>query len=369
MRRIALLVTHLMGSGHLVRILAIARALRAAGAVPVVISGGRPLPHLDTAGVPVVQLPPVTIRGTDYGSLVTPDGRTVDDAYRAARRAALLAALAAHRPEALVIEHWPFGRRMLADEALAALDALPGVPAVASLRDVLEPPRRPERVAETTAHAARFSCIMVHGDAAVLPLEASWPGDGPLPPSVAARLSYTGYVASPMPEPIPCPDTVLVAVGSGVIGRPLLRLAAQASGLSPLRWHLMVGGADAEAAAAALRPLGPATVEPARADYRARLGGAAVSLSLAGYNTAVELLQTGTPGLLVPMQEGGEREQAIRAAAFAGLPGLRLATLDGLTPQGLALLARHLAQEPRRGGPRVAMEGAATAARLILAQL
>lgn len=369
MKRVALLVSHLMGSGHLVRVLAIARALQAAGAAPVVLSGGRPLPHIDPRGVPFVQLPPLTIRGLDYRTLLTAEGRPADAAYRAGRRAALRAALDVARPDALVTELWPFGRRMLTDDFAAACDAVPGRPLFSAVRDVIEPPTLPERVAETVAHLDRFTLAMVHSDPAVLPLDVSWPALGPMPAAIAARLAYTGFVTDPAPPPVACPGTVLVAVGSGAIGRPLLRLAAQASALSPLRWHLFVGGADAAETCAALRRLGPATVEPNRADYRARLGGAAASVSLAGYNTVLEALQAGTPALMVPMEEGGEREQAIRAVAFAALPGLRLATLAGLTPRHLAELAGRLAAEPRRPPPPIAMHGAAEAARLILAQL
>jgi predicted glycosyltransferase len=365
-KRVALFVSHLMGSGHLVRVLAIARALQAAGAAPTVISGGRPLPHLDRGDVPLVQLPPLTIRGTDYRTLLTPAGAVADAAYRATRREALRAALVAARPDALVCELWPFGRRMLTDDFLAACDAVPGRPLFSAVRDVIEPPTLPERVGETVAHLDSFVLAMVHSDPAILPLATSWPALCPMPDSVAAKIAYTGYVASPPPEPIPCPDTVMVAVGSGMIGRPLLRLAAQAAALSPLRWHLLVGGSDAVEACVALRGIGPAVVEPNRADYRGRLGGAAASVSLAGYNTILEVLQAGTPSLIVPMEEGGEREQAIRMVAFATQPGLRVATMAGLTPQGLADLAGTLAAQPRLGPPAIRMDGAAEAARMIL---
>jgi UDP-N-acetylglucosamine--N-acetylmuramyl-(pentapeptide) pyrophosphoryl-undecaprenol N-acetylglucosamine transferase len=365
-KRVALFVSHLMGSGHLVRVLAIARALQAAGAAPTVISGGRPLPHLDRGDVPLVQLPPLTIRGTDYRTLLTPDGTVADADYRAARRDALRTALVGTQPDALVCELWPFGRRMLTDDFLAACNAVPGRPVFSAVRDVIEPPTLPERVAETVAHLDRFVLAMVHSDPAILPLATSWPALCPMPASVTGKIAYTGYVTSPPPEPIPCPDTVMVAVGSGMIGRPLLRLAAQAAALSPLRWHLLVGGTDAADACAALRGIGPAVVEPNRADYRARLGGAAASVSLAGYNTILEVLQAGTPSLIVPMEEGGEREQAIRMVAFATQPGLRVATMAGLTPQGLADLAGALAAQPRLGPPAIRMDGAAEAARMIL---
>jgi predicted glycosyltransferase len=278
----------------------------------------------------------------------------------------LVEAVRQARPDVLVTELWPFGRRMLAADFLAAIEAAPGVPLICSLRDIVEPPSRPERVAQTAAHVGRFTRILVHGDPAVLPLAASWPGDAPLPGPVAERLAYTGYVVTPPPAPIPCPDTVLVSVGSGSIGRPLLRLAAQAAALSPLRWHLLGGGADADTEIAALRRLGPATVEPVRQDFRARLGGAAAAVSLSGYNTTLEVLLSGTPALLVPMAEGGEREQAIRAAAFATQPGLRVTALAELTPPVLAGLVADLAAQPRHEATTLRIDGAATSARLIL---
>jgi predicted glycosyltransferase len=358
--RVALLVTHLMGSGHLVRVLAIARALKAAGASPVVLSGGRPLPHVDAQGIDLVQLPPVAARVGDYRTLRLPDGSPAPPDYLARRAALLSEALLAARPDRLVTEHWPFGRRVLSAEFLAALDALPGVPAIASVRDVPEPPSKPARVTEALARLDRFAAVLVHGDPAILPLEASWPGTAAL----GARLRYTGYVCAAAPAPLPCPDTVLVSTGGGAIGRHLLALAAQAAALSPLRWHLMVGGADAASAAATLP--GPALAEPARADYRARLGGAAVSVSLAGYNTAVEVALSGTPALLVPMADEGEREQAIRARAFAALPGIETAALPELTRESLAATAARLAAGPRPA-PSLHADGAAETARIILA--
>jgi predicted glycosyltransferase len=367
--RVVFLVNHLMGSGHLVRTLALAQAVGAAGAEPLVISGGRPLPHVPAGGVPVVQLPWLASRGVDYRTLLAPDGTPADEAFRAHRRAVLVQAVRQARPDALVTELWPFGRRMLEADFLAAIDTAPGVPLFCSLRDIVEPPSRPDRIARAADHARLYARVLVHGDPAVLPLEASWPGTGPLPGPVAARLAYTGYVVTPPPLPLPCPGTVLVSVGSGAIGRPLLRLAAQAAALSPLRWHLLVGGDAADAGADALRALGPAVVEPVRPDFRALLGGAAAAICLSGYNTTLEVLLSGTPGLLVPMAEGGEREQAIRAAAFAGRGGLRMASLGELAPASLAAIAAGLAAAPRQPATTLRTDGAATSARLILSAL
>ncbi|SET72629.1 glycosyltransferase [Oceanicella actignis] len=364
--RVALLVTHLMGSGHLQRMLAVARALARAGARPTVISGGRPLAHLDAGGVELIQLPPVSADGLDYKTLLGPDGRPADAALMAARRAAIARALSAPPPDALVVELYPFGRRQLAEEFEAAIAAMaPGAPVFCSIRDVLEPPRKPARVAWTMARLAPFRAILAHGDPALTPLSLSWPEADAL----AGRLIHTGYVAEPPPpaEPDgPGAGEALVSVGGGAIGRRLLEMAALAARGSALRWRLLVGGADAAAEAARLAALGPALAEPARPDYRRMLGRAAVSVSLCGYNTAVEAALSPTPALLVPMEEGGEREQLIRARAFAGLEGIEVLRIGDLTPERLARAAEAAAARPRRPA-RLAADGAARAAEAILA--
>ncbi|WP_339950762.1 glycosyltransferase [uncultured Albimonas sp.] len=369
--RIALLVTHLMGSGHLVRTLTLARALAALGADPLVISGGRPLAHVDAAGVRLAQLPPLASDGLDYRALLDADGAPASDAYRADRQARLVALLRAEAPAALVTELYPLGRRNLEAEFRAAIAALPaGARLIGSVRDVMEPPSKARRVAQALERLAPYDALLVHGDPAVIPLEASWPGDGTLPEPLARRIRYAGYAVSPAPAPSTGPGEgeALVATGGGAIGRRLLEVAARASALSALPWRLRVGGADAAAVIETLRPLGPAAMEPAAPDFRPRLSRAAAAVTLCGYNTAVEAALSGTPTLLVPMEEAGEREQLLRAEAFARLPEIETARIADLTPEGLAARVAELAAQPRRA-PTLRADGGAEAARIVLQTL
>ena len=366
--RIALLVTHLMGSGHLVRTLTLARALAAQGADPLVISGGRPLAHIATGGVRFAQLPPLSSDGLDYRTLLDETGVPATDAYREARQARLVALLRDEAPAALVTELYPLGRRNLEPEFRAAIAALPaGARLIGSVRDVMEPPSKRKRIEQGLARLAPYDALLVHGDPDVIPLQASWPGDGSDPPELSARLRYAGYAVTPAPERSPGPGEgeVLVATGGGAIGRRLLEMAARASALSDLPWRLRVGGADAAQAIPALRALGPAAVEPAARDFRARLSRAAAAVTLCGYNTAVEAALSGTPTLLVPMEEGGEREQLIRAEAFARLPEIETARLGDLTPEALAARVAELAAQPRRAAA-IRADGGAEAARIVL---
>ncbi|MFQ5565025.1 MAG: glycosyltransferase family protein [Paracoccaceae bacterium] len=367
MTRVAFLCCHLTGTGHLVRTLALARATAAAGAEVLVIGGGRPLDHVDLADIGFLQLPPVQVPDFDFSTLRTPAGAVADDAYMARRGTALAEALTGFRPDALVTELFPLGRRALTAEFEAAIAACPEAAKIASVRDIPEPPSKPERLEQAAGRLRRhYAALLVHGDAEFLPLAATWP----LPADLAPMIYHTGYVAGNPPPPCDTPNnTVLVSVGGGVLGRRLLALAAEAAARSPRPWHLLTGGPDAADLA---RDLGARlrranlTVESARPDYKALLAAAACSVSLAGYNTVLDLAACTTPAIVVPFDEHGEREQVIRGGRLARLDGFTVLRLGELTPATLAAAAEAAITGPRRAPLPLARDGAARAAAKIM---
>jgi len=368
MTRVAFLACHLSGSGHLARTLALARGVAAAGAQALVISGGRALPHLGAGGVALAQLPPVAVAGFDYARLLTAAGAPADAAYMAARADLLAALLRDFAPDVLVTELFPFGRRILAPEFELALEIARarGARAFCSVRDIPEPPRKDARAAEAEARLRHwYDAVLVHGDAALAPFALGWPQAA----RIADMLRHTGYVAEALPPPAGDPAEVLVAEGGGALGRGLLDCAVAAARLGARPWRLRVGGADAAATVARLAALAggaPVTVEPAAPDYRARLRTCAASVSLLGYNTAVDLLQSGAPAVVAPMVAADEREQALRAAAFARLPQFETLDAASLTPQALAAAVARAIRRGRVTGPTVDLNGVAASARILL---
>lgn len=363
--KVLFVVTSLMGAGHLARTLILARAVEAAGGTVVIASGGRAIPHLETGGVQVEQIPPVWSDGIDYNRMLTPGG-VADEAYLKARSDRLIVLYDDVAPDVLVTELWPFGRRSLSAEFTALLDHAKGRARIfASIRDVLEPKKKPKRAEETLSRLRRwYDGVLVHGDPKVIGLGATWPKAQ----EIADLIHYTGYVAAPAPPPLAdSRGEVIVAVGGGVIGRGLLEAAIEAAAAQTTArvWRLRVGGADAAAEVLRLTALAgdaPVIVEPAAADYRARLGAAACSVSLLGYNTATDILLAGRPALIAPMAEGGEQEQQIRARAFAQLPGIWQITDPAQL--GAAVEAACGTSGPPPG--LVNMDGAATSARILL---
>lgn len=355
--RILIAVTHLLGAGHLTRAAALARAFAAAGHKTVLVSGGHPAPLVMLDGVRLVQLPPLRIEGFDFGRLIGPDGEAAGAELFAARREALLAALNETAPDAVITELFPLGRRGLAAEFLALVEAararVPRPLILSSVRDILVAPDRPSKVDEAHQRiAALYEAVLVHGDPALVPLDASWPVDARL----ADMLRYTGYVDEGGARPVTAERKgILVAAGSSAAGLGLFRAAADAARQRPdLGWSLLVGhGIPDETLAALSGSLPPGTVMRARPDYRALLAQASVSISQCGYNTAVDLLVTDTPAVLVPFEAGRETEQRLRAERLAALGRARIVPEREVSAQTL------LAAVVQLGGPALAGEAIA----------
>lgn len=342
--KLMIVVTHLLGTGHLSRALALADAFAGRGWSVDIVSGGRPAPHLGSGGATLHQLPPLASDGADFATLLAADGRPADAETFAARRAMLTGLLDDLRPDILVTELFPFGRRALAAEFDALLEHARGLPAppltLASVRDILAPPSKPARVAETERRLLGFyDGVLVHSDPAVVPLEDSWP----LTPAMRPLLRYTGFVVPPPAAAGAGTEgqgEILVTAGGGPVGRPVFEAAAlcAASAALPQRWRLLVAKGDA-ALADRLRAMAPPDrllVEPVRPDFRALLGRAAASVGRCGYNTALDCMTVGVPSVFCPFEDGKEVEQTIRAAILARRPGIAMLREADLTPDSLA---------------------------------
>lgn len=319
-------VTHLLGSGHLVRAANLARALARGGFTVTLASGGMPLRDMEGEPFAFVQLPVIRTEGTDFRTLLDENGQPIEPERKTARIAMLEELAARLRPDVVIVEHFPFGRRQLAAEFLALIAAAkaarPEALALSSVRDVLVTPR-PDRIAEAEERiAGLFDAVLVHGDAGFLSLDRSWPvGEG-----LAAKLRYTGYLADNRPVGSAQEnDEVIVSGGGSAAALPLFATAVAAARLdrSGRRWRLLAGRGMTEDDLALLMAEAPekVVIERARPDFPALLAGCAVSISQAGYNTVLDLVTAGRPAIVVPFDAGNETEQTVRAEAMerAGL--------------------------------------------------
>ena len=368
--RVFFYVQHLLGIGHLARASRIASALSAAKFAVTLVTGGPPVQGFPPAGLAQVPLPPVTALDQAFSGLVDLDGNPVDEAYRERRRAALIAALETCRPDIVIIEAFPFGRRQMRFELMpliAAVEAMEPKPfLLASVRDIVQERVKPGRHEETAALVAQhFDLVMVHGDPAFAPLELSFPLAGEIEPKIA----YTGLVAGPAVPPSAERFDVVVSAGGGAAGASLAAAvpdAARRSG-SAQRWLLAAGPNLPDADYSALERAAPAnlTVCRFRRDFPNLLAACGVSVSQAGYNTVCDVLVAGCRSVLVPFTAGGETEQAARAWRLEQLGLARVLPEQGLTP---ALLAEAVDDALASGRPQphaIDLDGAARTAELL----
>ncbi len=337
---------HSLGIGHLTRSFALASALKAHFRV-VFLNGGRLPPGLPVpARIDIIDLPPL---GMDDGhTVISRDAQHGVAEARAQRRALIEAAVLRHKPAVLLVELFPFGRKKFAAEILAMIRLArrqPGAPArvVCSLRDILVDARPDQQHHDDRARWLTdryFDAVLVHADPALARLEESFRPRKPL----RTPVHYTGYVVPQreMAGTAARADHLLVSAGGGSVGEVLFRAALQARALlrRPLPMRIITGPFLPEPQWQALQQAaqGMADVELVRQvpDLVAEMRRARASLSQYGYNTALDIVVSGVPALVVPYATRTENEQGQRAARVAALGALRHLPAAALSAQTLA---------------------------------
>jgi predicted glycosyltransferase len=310
-------VQHLLGIGHLARASRIAAALVADGATVTVVTGGTPVPGFPGPGVRHVALPEIR-SDAGFSGLVDANGNAVTDEFKAMRRGLLIDAFQTAKPDVVVTEAFPFGRRQVRFELIPLLEEIrrmPRRPRVAtSLRDILQERTKPGRDEESVALARTYyDLVLVHGDPSFVRLEETFP----LATGLVDLVAYTGLVAAPPPPPSADRFDVVASAGGGAVGGALLRATARAAARLPHtgRWAIIGGTnlpqAEYDAIAASLPP--HAELFRFRQDFVGLLHNARLSISQAGYNTVCDVLGAGCRSILVPFAVGGESEQSARA--------------------------------------------------------
>ena len=370
-------VQHLLGIGHARRASLIAEALVDAGAAVTVLQGGHPVAAAPFRGADLVALPPLRAADAAFSAIVDGDGRPADAALWAARADTIARTVDRVRPDALILETFPFGRRAFRAELAGLLDRLietPDRPLIAaSVRDILVRHNDPRKDAWIVDRAQRWcDLVLVHGDDRLLPLTASFP------PAAALndRLRYTGYVVPPHTaadlRATDGTDEVVVSTGGGAVGANVLGAAVAARTLSTqaggLTWRLLLGpDLPADARDRLLAAAGPGViVEPARRDFPALLSRCRVSISQAGYNTVMDVIAAGCRAVFVPFAQGQESEQTDRATLLATAGRAVVVAEDGLTPVRLAAAVDRALTAPPAPPIMIARDGAARTATIVL---
>jgi predicted glycosyltransferase len=369
---------HAIGMGHLVRSLALAEALARRFRV-VFLSGGRvprglPLPP----DVELRALPPLGMDAT--GRLVSLDGRHSVERAQEIRRALIVAAYEEIEPAVVVVELFPFGRKKFAPELLPLLEHArqarqPKPLVVCSLRDILV--GRPDDQREHDERAVRwaneyFDLVLIHADPRLARLEETFHPTTPL----RVPVEYTGFVVGngAMAAVHGCASRkeIVVSAGGGLVGEPLFQAALEAQ---PALWRsrhlstrIVAGPFLPEDAWQRLRSVAEQRRELRLQRFvpnlRTTLRGAAGSVSQCGYNTALDLVWSGAPALVVPFED----EQMRRARTLEALGAVRVLPPECLDGPHLANAVCELLRfTPARVS--LDLDGAERSARLLAERL
>lgn len=379
--KIIIYCQHVLGIGHFFRTLEICRALDQHQVI--LVSGGPQTPVALPPHVRRVQLPELAMDQA-FQNLHATDGHSLEET-REARRAMLEQVLRDETPDLFLIELYPLGRKAFRKELNPVLEQikdgrLPSCRVVCSVRDILvekeDQARHETRALETLNRW--FDALLVHADPAVIRLDATFSRMA----DIRIPVTYTGFVAPPVrpagdraawktDRGIP-PDQALVvaSAGGGAVGYPLLDAVTRAVQHLPEDlpiWVQVFTGpfmTARDAGQLQQRRDHRMHIERFATDFPAWLGAADLSLSMAGYNTCMNILATGVRALVHPFDQN--REQGLRARLLEERGLLGVLSSDALEPSGLAdRMARLLQAPPHDAGHTVDINGAANTARWV----
>ena len=336
---------HLLGVGHVYRAKRLIEGFSKAGIKTDVIYGGMPIPNVNLDAQSIHYLPPIQSKDSTYSTNLDGSGNVLTREYMEVRKTRLLEIFDTLRPDAILVEAFPFGRRVVKDELTALLkfakqrEYPPLV--ISSVRDILQERKKPGRYEETRDLIHEyFDHVLVHSDPDIIGLGDSYP----LTCEIEDKLAYTGFVLPP-DHSGKIPTTtfdIIVSAGGGAFGKELMDVAAQAANIRPEQnWCLATGPNLSQTQRQALANATGNHVKvcaalPNLADH---LKNAKLSISQCGYNTAMDVLaahrDSDCRAVLVPYDTTGQTEQLRRSelldrAGFAiNLPQSKL-TIDSL---------------------------------------
>ncbi|MGI9402155.1 MAG: glycosyltransferase family protein [Rhizobiaceae bacterium] len=366
-------VQHLLGIGHVFRATRVARALVGAGFKVYMVWGGTRLPSINLDGLDMIWLEPVKAGDAHIVDLVRTDGSPVDEALLSRRRETLLSHLADLRPDIVITETYPFGRRQMRFELEPFMAAARGAPwkpiTISSIRDIMTENRKPVRVNETLEAVREwYDLVLVHGDARLITLADTLPGAK----SIEDKIRYTGLVT---PEPvnlevrpsITC--DVIVSAGGGAVGHALTAAAIGAHDhckTYPENWLLVVGSERSSEDYKKLKARANDRMRVVRyvPDLTRVLASAKVSVSRAGYNTVGDLMRANCRSVLAPFSGGRETEQLRRAKLLAECGLCAFVADDELSPEALGAFVDKAATYPRMKAD-FDIEGADNSAKIV----
>ncbi len=372
---------HVLGIGHYFRSLEIARALRRHQLI--LVTGGSPvdaeLPsHVSEYGLPGLQM------DSGFSTIFPTEKNRSLEQVQVERTNLLYSLFEKTAPDLFIVELYPFGRKRFHFELLPILEAVRrgdfgSTRIVCSLRDILVEKKGQEFYERRVLDILNkyFGALLVHADASLISLDETFTSTA----DIKIPVVYTGFVtARPSEEDgenirkrleLKEKEALIVAsAGGGRVGGDLLGAVldahARLAESRQLRLCVFTGPfmAEEDFSALANKAASVPGVQLARftTEFLSFLAAADLSISMAGYNTCMNILAARVPSLVWPF--GQNREQRLRVQKLAPLGGITLLNQEDLEPSRLAVLIGKALKAGRDSvAPPVNLAGAEETAR------
>lgn len=367
MMKILVYCQHVLGIGHLMRTFEILKELREHEVT--LMLGGPELTVPVPDHVSIVQLPPLEM-DTEFSGLKSSHGDALEK-VKQKRTEAIIQCLLDVQPDILLIELYPFGRNGFHFELepllLATKERFPACLIASSVRDILVDRDNTKKFEQRVIDRMNsfFDLLLIHGDPEVIRLDETFSRMG----EIRASVVYSGYVNRPITsdrkELLDAddeqPPLIVASAGSGVLGLPIFKAAILARQLIeaelPTLLHVYTGPYFEKKDFEYLQELSTpgCSIKWFCDDLPAELKRAALSISMGGYNTTMDIITAGCPALISPFAQN--HEQRLRAERMRKLAPIELLEPEELEPERLATLMLKQLKAPYQK-PAILLNGA-----------
>ncbi len=371
--KIVLYCQNLVGVGHYLRSLEICQALK--GHEVFFVTGGPPIDLSPPNHVREVRLPGLTM---DFGfkNLISTDTNLSVDQVKKVRQRRLIDLFEKEAPVVFIVELFPFGRSAFNFELEPVFKRVQRGDfstshVVCSLRDILVEKRDPVSYEQRVVGVLNsyFDALLVHSDPSLIKLHETFSRVD----DIDVPIVYTGFITPKPPsnarsrlrKELGLQDNdklVVASSGGGKVGFRLLETVAHAFRLmekeGPIHLLLFTGPFIKDEAFERLQVLSIDRMQVFRftPDFVSYLAAADLSVSMAGYNTCMNILAAGVRALVWPYARN--REQGLRTELLSRLEALNVIGENDLQPIRLAALMDRALAGRSKSGLSINLEGA-----------
>ena len=343
---------YVLGIGHFFRTLEIDRAL--AEHEIILVTGGSEIDVRLPNHIQEFRLPGLHM-DREFKNLFAKNRENPVAQIKKERRQMLFSLYKKESPDVFIVELYPFGRRAFSFEIDPILKGIryqilkPGR-VICSLRDILVDRRKYKASYEGKVVDLLnnyFDALLIHSDPSLLKIDATFSSIE----QITIPVVYTGFV-TPKPSPnarrrlrkkmgIKKDDKFIVAsLGGGKVGRSLLEAVLDAFQLIDASKNcflaVFTGPFMEQQDVDRLQKQSSKkiSVERFTPEFLSYLAAADLSISMAGYNTCMNILAAKVPALVWPFSQN--REQRFRAERLSENSAMRVLNKHDLKPSRLA---------------------------------